>query len=258
MTSEEYHDEYTSDTGPFSIVPEWVTTAEISNGAVRLYALLARYADYATGEAWPSRSTLARRLRMSTDSVDRLSKELQELGAIEVVKRHNGKKWKSNLYVVKRVPPTSVVSGRIDTASDGRKDTATPGRMDAAGTRASELEPVEGEETDVVRVVFNLWLETTGKPAGRTKLDSKRSARIKWALKNYELDDVLDAVRGWQRSPFHAGDNPNGKPYNELTLILRNADRLEYFRDCWRSNVEGNPNVPKTWHRLREMMNGDE
>jgi len=102
--------------------------------------------------------------------------------------------------------------------------------------------------------VFNTWLESTGKQAGRTMLDKKRAARIKWALKNYELVDVLDAVRGWKRSTFHAGQNEHGKVYNDLTLLLRNSDRLEYFRDCWRSEADTETKVPETWHRLREMM----
>ncbi len=266
MTEQQYHDEYASDTGPFSIVPEWVTTSTLSHGAVRLYALLARYADYSTGEAWPSRATLALRLRMSTDSIDRLSKELQDLGAVEVIRRHDGSRWKSNLYIVKRVPPPGVSSGRTDTATPSRSDTAeagrtsaaTPSRIDAAGTRASEQEPTERDKTpsvsETMTQVFNLWLEETGKKSGRTMLDTKRAARIKWALNNYELDDVLDAVRGWKRSPFHAGQNEHGKVYNDLTLLLRNSDRLEYFRDCWRAEVDTQTKVPETWHRLREMM----
>jgi len=259
VEDQDYHDQYVSDTGPFSIVPEWVTTSEVSSGAVRLYALLARYADYATGEAWPSRATLAVRLRMSTDSIDRFSKELQALGAIEVVRRFDGKKWRSNLYVVKRVPPAGLESGRTSTATDGRRDTATHSRKDAERTRAIEPEPVEGEKTsDLVQRVFNEWIESTGKDAKRTRLDQKRATRIKWALKHYELDDVLDAVKGWKCSPFHAGQNPTAKTYNDLTLVLRNSDRLEYFRDCYRSPQTNEGQVPATWHRLKEMMGDDD
>ena len=66
---------FKSDIGPFSILPEWVLDAEISHGAVRLYALLARYTN-SDQAAWPSRATLATRLRTSKDTVDRLIKEL--------------------------------------------------------------------------------------------------------------------------------------------------------------------------------------
>jgi hypothetical protein len=34
-----------SDTGPFAIVPEWVIDADISNGALRLYAVIGRYTN---------------------------------------------------------------------------------------------------------------------------------------------------------------------------------------------------------------------
>ena len=76
----------TSDTGPFTIVPEWVLDADISHGALRLYAVIGRYAN-SDNAAWPSRATLARRLRASTDSVDRWVKELTGMGALTVEHR---------------------------------------------------------------------------------------------------------------------------------------------------------------------------
>ena len=55
----------------FSIVPEWVLDADISDAAVRLYAVLLRYGQ-SSGQRMPSRRTLADRLRKkSVDSVDR-------------------------------------------------------------------------------------------------------------------------------------------------------------------------------------------
>jgi hypothetical protein len=43
----------------FSIIPEWITYADISDKAIRLYSVLARYADNQTHQAFPSRETLA-------------------------------------------------------------------------------------------------------------------------------------------------------------------------------------------------------
>ena len=94
--------------------------------------------------------------------------------------------------------------------------------------------------TDPVEAVFDAWREATGK-TGRTKLDPKRRRRIVAALKDYPTDDVLDAVRGWRRSPFHCGDNTDGRKYNELDLLLRDAQHIEQFRDLERG--EGSPGV---------------
>lgn len=82
---------------------------------------------------------------------------------------------------------------------------------------------------DEVTVVFEAWVEATGKR--RAKLDTKRRRRIVAALRDYPLDDVVAAVRGWRKSPFHCGENADGRRYNELDLLLRDAQHIEQFRD---------------------------
>jgi DNA-binding transcriptional MocR family regulator len=67
----------------FAILPEWLLDAEVSDRAIRLYAILARYAN-TEGTAYPSRTTLAERMRCSVDTVDRAMKELVTTGAVEV------------------------------------------------------------------------------------------------------------------------------------------------------------------------------
>lgn len=87
-------------------------------------------------------------------------------------------------------------------------------------------------DDDPIAVVFDAWRQSTGKH--RAKLDPKRHKRIKAALRSYALADVLDAVRGWQHSPHHRGENDTGTVYNELDLLLRDAAHIEQFRDLWR------------------------
>lgn len=60
----------------FSIVPEWVTDADVSDRAVRVYTILARYADNDTLQAFPSRDLIAARARCHVKSVDRAVEEL--------------------------------------------------------------------------------------------------------------------------------------------------------------------------------------
>lgn len=98
-----------SDTGNFALVPVWLLEAGVSARALQLYAILAGvYADYETGEAFPSWATLARWMRVSSRNTVRAAlTELVDAGAVEVVHRDNAEgDPDSNLYIVHRVPPT--------------------------------------------------------------------------------------------------------------------------------------------------------
>ena len=101
-----------------------------------------------------------------------------------------------------------------------------------------------------VQDVFSAWLEVTGRDVNKTKLDSKRASRIVWALKNYPKQDVIDAVTGWRNSKFHSGTNERGKVYNDLTLLLRDAQHLEEFRELERNGHDG----VKAWKKLRQLL----
>lgn len=99
----------------FAIVPEWVLLADISANAVRLYAVLNRYAN-SRGKAWPSRRTLADNLRVSPSTVDRAKDELVALGALTVETRTTpAGDYTSNLYTLATSSP--VVKG-ISTRGD--------------------------------------------------------------------------------------------------------------------------------------------
>jgi hypothetical protein len=85
----------------------------------------------------------------------------------------------------------------------------------------------QARPVSVDRLVFEAWQQATGKT--RAKLDDKRRRVIARALKAFPLDDVLDAVRGWRNDPWT--ERPR---YNDLALLLRDADHIEKFRDLWR------------------------
>lgn len=97
--------------------------------------------------------------------------------------------------------------------------------------REPEQQPLEG--TDPVQQVFAAWLESTKRTA-RTVLDAKRRRLIANALQSHPQADVLDAVRGWDNSPWHRGENAERRTYNDLGLLLRDAEHIERFRDLAR------------------------
>src|SRR3954466_102364 len=91
----------------FAIVPEWVLDADISDAALRLYAVLLRYGQ-TSGHRMPGRRLLASRLhKRSRDSVDRALKELVAIGAVVVQHRRQGPVNLTNRYVVRSTPPQS-------------------------------------------------------------------------------------------------------------------------------------------------------
>lgn len=81
----------------FAIVPVAVLDAEVSDGAVRLYAILRRYAN-SEGDAWPSIATLAERLRVDERTVKRRRKELVDAGLVVVDERFENGRQRSNFY----------------------------------------------------------------------------------------------------------------------------------------------------------------
>jgi len=123
----------------FSIIPESVLDADITDRAVRIYALLARYADNDTGKCFPSRETLAKRARCHVRSVGRAIDELVGIGAIEKHHRKDGDGFTSNLYVVKRVV-TGTPEGRAQ-LPEGRAPTPEGSDTTVPLTRTNELEP---------------------------------------------------------------------------------------------------------------------
>lgn len=103
-----------------------------------------------------------------------------------------------------------------------------------------------------VAVVFDAWRQAAGR-GDRTVLDPKRRRLISSALATYPLDDVLDAVRGWRKSPHHAGQNDSGTVYNDLGLLLRDAEHIEKFRDMERGSQQ--PPIPARGAN-RSVING--
>lgn len=78
--------------------------------------------------------------------------------------------------------------------------------------------------------VFEHWVETTWTGKGpRPRLTTKRRALINKALKDYDTQDLIDAIDGIMTSDFHMGNNNRGRKYLDIGLILRDAEHIERF-----------------------------
>jgi hypothetical protein len=100
-----------------------------------------------------------------------------------------------------------------------------------ANAPVAQARPVSVE----TRQVFEEWQQATGKTKAR--LDEKRRHKIQQALKAYPLEDVIDAVRGWQHDPW-----PERPRHIDLTVLLRDAAHIEKFRDLWRDGPPATTN----------------
>lgn len=98
--------------------------------------------------------------------------------------------------------------------------------------------------------VFDMWIESTGR-TGSTQFSTKRRRLIRQALHAYPTQDVLDAVCGWKISPHHRGENEQHTTYNDLELLLRDAQHIEKFRDLHRNGQAAEPRGDGFGERLK-------
>ena len=105
--------QHLTDTGPFSIVPNWVIEhPDITYRELGVYLILAKYADNSTSDCFPSHQTIAELAGCSKDTVKRALNKLRNVGAIEWnhQNRNDDGGQSSNVYFLKRVKPPSAYS----------------------------------------------------------------------------------------------------------------------------------------------------
>lgn len=244
---------------PFAIVPEWLLDAPISDRAVRLFAMLARYAD-GSNRAFPGRRRLAERLDCAPSTCDAAFNELIAVGALSQRPRFrsDGGRTTNDYWLWPAEPPVTAEDPPTDSPvapprpigepppdpSGGQeerepverepvndKEPPLPPHEPENGSTPNRLELVAVPATDEVRQVFDAWVAGKGT---RAVLSKERQRLIAARLKEFPVEDLVDAVRGWRQVPFNRGENPSRTVYNDLGLLLRDADHVERFRDLQR------------------------
>jgi hypothetical protein len=196
-------------TDHFARVPESVLYADVSDRAVRLFAVIDRYAGD-DGIAFPSRATLASRLRCSRDAIDRAVKELERAGAIEKVARFDeAGDPTTNLYRVAarvRLPSRGGAATPPQARGDGGRDGAARGGRDGAAQNESHLEReplTDGAERvsritrrylDDVVAVTTIKKSANGFRATVEREWGPKIAEAAAAMPNASDDDVLKTV----------------------------------------------------------------
>lgn len=170
----------------FSILPDWVIKSPVSDRAVRIYAVLAGFADSETLTAFPSRGLIAKLVNTSVKSVDRALRELLEIGAIESEKRIKDGVYQSSLYTIKRGGVGTPVSPGRDTG-DARVGTPVTHR-----TITNELEPLNYIDT-----AFGEFWSIYPK-----KVDKRAAVKaFKSAVKRAALEKIISGARKYAADP---------------------------------------------------------
>lgn len=171
----------------FAIIDEWLLDLPVSDRAIRLYAILARYADNETHKAYPSRATLAERLGCSLASVDRAAAELVTHGAMSKRLRPNS----SIVYTLHTTAPETVV-----THDEGGSSPVTRGVVTGDGlTRATQLDPLNKQATEPD--LFDQFWERYPRKLGTGEA---RQAFLK-AVKAHGADIILAGVQRFADDP---------------------------------------------------------
>lgn len=183
-----------SDTGPFTLIPEWVLDADISSTAVRLYGVLGRYTD-ATGICWPSRSAQARRLRArSPRTVDNALAELKGIGAVEVTPRVDPETGQtSNRYKLNRVQPAAHPLAESCEGGVAEDCEGPLAKICSQNESQSEREPVEREPLlDGAQKSDTLVLRLAKVCVGPRVKVWPESTKVVDLLRKYFADHVID------------------------------------------------------------------
>lgn len=176
----------------FSIIPEWVLDANVSDRAIRLYSILARYADNETLQAFPSRETLAKRAHCSAKSVTKAIHELVNIGAVLKQHRKYGDSYQSNLYTLRRVGPISTLPRDSDDPTLG-SDLTPPRVTDVPLTRTTELDPLNIEPENDINAQFNDFWEAYPRKTGKGR--ARKAFRT--ALGKTDLETILEGVAAY-------------------------------------------------------------
>jgi len=245
----------------------WVLDSSEATGSARLVLISIANHVGARGEnGYPSMNTIAAEAKVSRNTAIAAVATLERIGELLVYENQGriGRGGITNRYEMPLVPgwtePDITVGLPRKRSNEGVQDLdgfgpkgsnleaeavqlltegvqsaneSGPTRCARTVLHPSLLEPERQPSTTPVQRVFDAWKAST-KRNGTTVLNDKRKKLIAGALKDYPLEDVIDAVRGWERIAWNRGENPGRKVYNDIELLLRDSAHIERFRDAQR------------------------
>jgi len=253
----------------FSMIPHWLLATNVSNTGLRLYAVLAKFADAETGQAFPGRTRLSKELDCSLKTVDRAVAELIELGAIRKVQRVKDGYYQSSLYTVVRIDPASRVTPPrdIDDATP-RHERRDPVSSVTHRTITTEQELLKQEPLNVGKQKIETRIPEDWKPSQRlldmfqTKwpdldpITDTETFTLYWQSRNEKRADWEKAFQVWMNK-----EQGNRKRYSRKSFDQQKWENTlkaaeQFLADEDDVTVETNPNGDnRLWMNFK---NGDE
>lgn len=83
--------------------------------------------------------------------------------------------------------------------------------------------------------LFSFWIRTCKMGPPDPKMTSSRLKLLNARLDDgFSMDDLAMAIVGCSRNPHNRGENDRGTKFMGWDLIMRNADKVTYFIECYR------------------------
>lgn len=126
-------------------------------------------------------------------------------------------------------PPESREKARLGGVKPGKGDVKPGGLSGPSDSQDLRVNSPNGESSSSqsridVQAVWDAWVKATGRT--RSKLDEKRKKLILARLREFRVDDLVAAVRGWKHDPW-----PDRARQNGIEILLRDAAHVEKFRE---------------------------
>lgn len=104
----------------------------------------------------------------------------------------------------------------------------TPDKLPASKVKKSKEKQSKEKKILLSNEIFSYWQKTMN--LSRSKFTDGRKQKIKTRLdEGYTINDIKKAIDGCRASIYHMGENDNNTIYNDLTLICRTGEKLEWF-----------------------------
>ena len=240
--------EIRQDTG-YGLIPKRIMRDKnLTIQAKAIYSYLASFAGN-TGRAFPSVSLMLGELGISRDTFYRYRNELEEAGAIEVVKERTEGQFARNIYFLHNainppcpkssytvnsttVKPDTVSSYTVnqDTISNNLKSNnsiSNNNNSNSPGGGGSRL------TKEMITEIVDQWNKLGLQNLRSINSNTNRHTSLKARIEEYSYEEVLDAIERINSSSFLKGQNDRGwtitfdwlvRPNNFIKVIEGNYD----------------------------------
>jgi hypothetical protein len=112
--------------------------------------------------------------------------------------------------------------------------------FDVSGFEQPRVDRVENVSFSTIETVFNHYVDTVWSRHGaRPHLTDKRARLIRQSVQMYGQKNVENAITGITQSAWHMGQNPQGKKYTTIELILRPHNIEKFSQLAEEHNTKG-------------------